>query len=104
MRAASYAAAAMQMEVEAAALLEIVIVNSTGGRELLRACLGSLERNPLRAGGTRVWVVDNASEDGAVEMLREEFPWVRVEPLSYNAGFCVANNVVLRRVESPYVL
>ena len=80
-----------------------MIVNSTGGRDLLRACLESLERHPFTS-GMRVWVVDNASEDGAVEMVREHFPWVGVEALSYNAGFCVANNVVLRNVEAPYVL
>ncbi|MBV9213717.1 MAG: glycosyltransferase family 2 protein [Actinobacteria bacterium] len=94
----------MPTEAESAPLLEIVIVNSTGGRDLLRACLASLELHPLRSGPMRVWVVDNASADGAVEMVRTKFPWVHVEELSYNAGFCVANNVVLRSVESPYVL
>jgi N-acetylglucosaminyl-diphospho-decaprenol L-rhamnosyltransferase len=84
--------------------LEIVIVNSTGGRELLRACLASLERNPLTSGKMRVWVVDNASADGAADMVRAEFPWVRLEPLSWNAGFCIANNVALRQVEADYVL
>jgi GT2 family glycosyltransferase len=84
--------------------LEIVIVNSTGGRELLRACLSSLERNPLTVGDMRVWVVDNASADGAADMVRDDFPWVRLEPLSYNSGFCVANNVALRQVEADYVL
>lgn len=52
----------------------------------------------------RVWVVDNASADGAAEMVRTEFPWVRLEPLAWNAGFCIANNVVLRQVEADYVL
>ena len=85
-------------------LLEVVIVNSTGGRDLLRACLASVELHPVSSGEMRVWVVDNASTDGAVEMVRHEFPWVRLEPLSYNAGFCVANNVVLRRTVAPYVL
>jgi N-acetylglucosaminyl-diphospho-decaprenol L-rhamnosyltransferase len=94
----------MPTEVKAAPMLEIVIVNSTGGRDLLGACLESLKRHPLRGGAMRVSVVDNASEDGAVEMVRSDFPWVHIEALSYNAGFCIANNVVLRRVESPYVL
>jgi GT2 family glycosyltransferase len=85
-------------------LLEVVVVNSTGGRELLRACLASLERNPPSAGPMDVWVVDNASVDGAVAMVGEDFPWVRLRPLGYNAGFCVANNVVLGRVRAPYVL
>src|SRR2546425_11179097 len=85
-------------------LLEIVIVNSTGGRDVLRACLESLQRHPLEAGEMLVWVVDSASTDGVVEMVRRESPWVRLEPLSYNAGFCVANNVALRRAAAPYVL
>ncbi|MFL5780921.1 MAG: glycosyltransferase family 2 protein [Thermoleophilaceae bacterium] len=84
--------------------LETVIVNSTGGRELLRACLRSLEEHPARSGETRVWVVDNASSDGAVEMVRSEFPWVRLEALDWNAGFCIANNVALRQARADYVL
>jgi GT2 family glycosyltransferase len=83
--------------------LEVVIVNVTGGRELLRACLRSLERHPPRD-GQRVWVVDNGSRDGSVEMVRSEFPWVSLEPLERNMGYCVANNVVLRRAAAPYVL
>jgi GT2 family glycosyltransferase len=86
------------------ALLEVVIVNSTGGKDLLRACLASLERNPPSAGSMDVWVVDNASTDGAVDMVRSEFPSVRLDVLSYNAGFCVANNVALRRAQARYVL
>jgi N-acetylglucosaminyl-diphospho-decaprenol L-rhamnosyltransferase len=84
--------------------LEIVIVNSTGGRELLRACLSSLERNPPSSGDMLVWVVDNGSADAAVDMVRTEFPRVRLEALGYNAGFCVANNVALRQVDADYVL
>ncbi|MDQ3936512.1 MAG: glycosyltransferase family 2 protein [Actinomycetota bacterium] len=80
-----------------------MIVNSTGGRELLRACLASLERHAA-GGGQRVWVVDNASTDGAPAMVREEFPDVRLVELDANYGFCVANNVALRQVEAPYVL
>src|SRR3954468_15050840 len=84
--------------------LEIVIVNSTGGRDLRRACLQSLEEHPARSGEARVWVVDNASSDGAVEMVRAEFPWVRLETLDWNAGFCIANNVALRQAAADYVL
>jgi N-acetylglucosaminyl-diphospho-decaprenol L-rhamnosyltransferase len=84
-------------------LLEIVVVTSAGGRELLRACLASLERHPA-GGGQRVWVVDNASRDGTAEMVRAEFPSVRLVELDGNYGFCVANNVAIRQTEAPYVL
>lgn len=85
-------------------LLEVVIVSAAGGRELLRTCLRSLERNPLHGGPTAIWVVDNASADGTVEMVREQFPSVRLVALRANAGFPAANNVVLRRARAPYVL
>jgi GT2 family glycosyltransferase len=84
--------------------LEIVIVNSAGGKDLLRACLESIERHPLRSGESRTWVVDNASRDGVVEMIAERFPWVTLVELDTNAGFTVANNVALRQVEADYVL
>jgi N-acetylglucosaminyl-diphospho-decaprenol L-rhamnosyltransferase len=84
-------------------VLDIVVVNSTGGRDLLRACLASLERHPASAGQV-VWVVDNASTDGAPGMVRSEFPDVRLVELDGNYGFCVANNVALRQTEAPYVL
>jgi N-acetylglucosaminyl-diphospho-decaprenol L-rhamnosyltransferase len=86
------------------AALEIVIVSSTGARELLRACLGSLRENPYGGGPMLVHVVDNASADGTPEMVRDEFPEVRLHALDWNSGFCVANNIALRELQSPYVL
>ena len=85
-------------------LLEIVIVCSSGGRELIRACLESLERHPLRQAPMAVWVVDNASPEGTAEMIRDQFPWVRLEALDWNSGFCIGNNIALRASTAPFVL
>jgi N-acetylglucosaminyl-diphospho-decaprenol L-rhamnosyltransferase len=85
-------------------LLEIVIVVSTGAREHVRLCLESLRRHSLEAGPMVVHVVDNASSDGTPEMIRDGFPEVRLQSLPWNAGFCIANNVVLRRATARYVL
>jgi GT2 family glycosyltransferase len=90
--------------MEASPQLEIVIVTSAGGRDLLHACLTSLERHPPARAPVRTWVVDNASSDGTVEMVRSEFPSVRLEELDDNYGFCVANNVAIRQTAGPYVL
>jgi N-acetylglucosaminyl-diphospho-decaprenol L-rhamnosyltransferase len=84
--------------------LEIVIVSSTGAVNLLRDCLRSLRENPYRGGTTKVHLVDNASTDGTPEMVREEFPEVELHALDWNAGFCIANNVVLNRLEQPLCL
>jgi N-acetylglucosaminyl-diphospho-decaprenol L-rhamnosyltransferase len=51
-----------------------------------------------------VWVVDNASGDGTVEMVRDDFPWVKLEALSRNEGFCVANNLALARSSADFLL
>jgi len=56
-------------------LLSIVIV-SYNVRELLEACLRSLPMGGVEE--PEVWVVDNASTDGSVEMVRHLFPTVNL--------------------------
>ncbi len=85
-------------------MLDIVIVSSTGARDVLRPCLTSLRENPLTLGDQAVHLVDNASTDGTPEMVRDEFPEVVLHALDWNSGFCVANNLVLRESKAPYVL
>ncbi len=97
----------LEREAEAEAddpLLEVVIVSASGGRQLVRDCLRSLERHPLRQGAMAVWLVDNASGDGTAETVRDDFPWVRLEALDWNSGFSIANNIALRATRAPYVL
>jgi N-acetylglucosaminyl-diphospho-decaprenol L-rhamnosyltransferase len=84
--------------------LDVVIVSSTGAHDLLRACLASLRANPPATADMKVHVVDNASEDGTPQMVRDEFPEVELHALDYNSGFCVANNLVLRESQAPFAL
>ena len=53
---------------------------------------------------SEVYVVDNASVDGSVEMVREKFPWVLVIANSDNPGFSKANNQAMRIAKGEYVL
>ena len=69
--------------------ISIVIV-SYHVRDLLRACLASVFAQEIP--GTEVIVIDNASSDGTLEMIREEFPQVRLIANEKNAGFSAANN------------
>jgi GT2 family glycosyltransferase len=85
-------------------LLDVLIVSSTGARDLLRACLESLRGHPLTFGEMRVQVVDNASEDGTPAMVREEFPEVVLHEMPWNAGFTGANNHVLRENDASFTL
>ncbi|MBS0344020.1 MAG: glycosyltransferase family 2 protein, partial [Proteobacteria bacterium] len=52
----------------------------------------------------RVIVVDNASADGSVEMVRKHFPQVTVVDNKDNVGFGRANNQALPMCVGPYVL
>ena len=51
-----------------------------------------------------VFVVDNNSGDGSVEMVREEFPQVKVIANEDNLGFAAANNKAIKRAKGRYVL
>jgi GT2 family glycosyltransferase len=81
--------------------LDIVIV-SYRCREHLRRCLTSVRRHA--PAGTSVWVVDNKSADGTVEMVRGEFPSVSLIESGENAGFARATNRGIAAGSAPYVL
>ena len=49
-----------------------------------------------------VYVVDNASNDGSAERLREMFPQITVLALDKNEGFGVGHNAVLPLLDSEY--
>jgi GT2 family glycosyltransferase len=74
-------------------------------RELLRSCLESL-REALRRVDDRydAIVVDNGSTDGSVEMVREEFPDVRLIELSANTGFAGGVNIGIGHAVGDWVL
>lgn len=82
--------------------LAIVIV-SYNVRDDLDACLRSVvgQTAPL---ATTVVVVDNASTDGTVAMVRERWPGVQVVEAGGNVGFARANNLGIRATASEYVL
>jgi GT2 family glycosyltransferase len=85
-------------------ILDIIVVTSTGARELLRDCLSSIRTHPVSAGPVAVYVADNASQDGTREMVLQEFPEVELKSFPRNEGFCVANNYWLNRSEAPFAL
>lgn len=64
-----------------------IIVNHER-RDLLKMCLDSLERAFQQVEeNSELIVVDNGSRDGSVELVREQFPAVKVVELDRNHGF-----------------
>src|SRR5688500_12869415 len=70
--------------------LSIVVV-SYNTKAMTEACLESVYRN-LCGLRTQVILVDNNSEDGSTEMVRERFPQVELIVNTDNRGFAKANN------------
>jgi N-acetylglucosaminyl-diphospho-decaprenol L-rhamnosyltransferase len=81
--------------------VSIVIVN-WNVRDLLRRCLHSIAQHPVPS--TEVIVVDNASTDGSVDMVRAEFPAVHLVVNAGNRGFPAAINQGISLARGRYVL
>lgn len=79
----------------------VVIVNWNGAR-LLGPCLDALAKQDTDDFATVV--VDNASTDGSVGLLRSSYPWADVLETGRNLGFAGGNNAALRQVSTPFVV
>jgi GT2 family glycosyltransferase len=71
--------------------------------ELLEGCLASIFTHPPSA-PFEVIVVDNASADDSVSMLRKKFPEVTVIENSGNPGFAAANNQGIKAAHGEYTM
>lgn len=82
--------------------LSIIIVN-WNVRELLRACLTSIDRGRGDL-DLEVIVVDSASSDGSVAMVTADFPWVDLLACEENVGFPKGNNLGIAQANGRYIL
>ena len=81
--------------------LGIVIV-SFRCRELTLACLASIQEQAPELLASTV-VVDNASEDGTLEAVAEQFPEVRTVARERNIGFAAGANAGIRALDTEVV-
>ena len=70
-----------------------VVISTWQARDLLERCLRALRADPS---DMTVIVVDNASGDGTIELVREQFPEVTLVELPENVGFGRAINAGVR--------
>ena len=82
-----------------------LIIVSWNVRALLAACLESIQRSLAGSSlETEIIVVDSASTDGTVQMLRSRFPTVRTVTLSDNLGFVRCNNLGLEEARGRFLM
>lgn len=79
-----------------------VVIVSFNTKEFLLRCLSTLQKSE---GVTiETWVVDNASRDGSGEVVRSQFPEVKLIENKENLGFSKANNLAIRQYAGRYIL
>ena len=82
--------------------LSVIIVNYNV-KYFLEQCLYSV----MKAAGktdTEIFVVDNNSADGSVQMITQKFPQVRLIANTTNQGFARANNQAIDKACGRYIL
>ncbi|MCX6745076.1 MAG: glycosyltransferase family 2 protein, partial [Candidatus Parcubacteria bacterium] len=82
--------------------LSVIIVN-WNVKDLLRKNLQSIFKF-TQGLEFEVFVVDNASKDGSVQMVIQEFPQVNLIASNENLGFAKGNNLALEQATGKYVL
>lgn len=82
--------------------LSIIVVNYNV-KEFLFNLLVSIEKASKDL-QTEIIIVDNASEDGSVEFIKEKFPQVTLIENDTNLGFSKANNLGLKIATGKYIL
>ena len=84
--------------------LSVIMVN-WNTKDLLRNCLKSLDKYLLLDDiSYEIIVADNASSDGSQEMVKREFPHVRLIENRENLGFVKANNQAAKIARGKYLM
>lgn len=79
-----------------------VVIPNYNGIRYIEDCLDSLYAGTQKE--IEVIVVDNASTDGSMELVRDKFPQVRLILNEENTGFCKAVNQGIEASSTPYVI
>lgn len=79
-----------------------IVIPNYNGKHFMEPCLASLKKQTYR--DYRILVVDNASTDGSIEYMKENYPEIDVIALDQNYGFSRAVNVGIQNSATPYVI
>ena len=81
--------------------VSVVILNWNGLRYLGKCIMSLMEQT---YSGYEVILIDNASTDGSVEYVRQNFPSVKIIENRVNLGFAAGNNVGIKSASGDYVI
>lgn len=83
--------------------ISIVILNYNS-IDFLSKCLKSVDKSELGGLSIEVIVVDNASTDKSIKVIRKEYPDIKLIMSKKNLGFSAGNNLAVDKVKGKYIL
>jgi|SRR3989344_3455340 len=85
-----------------------VIILSYNTRDITDKCLSRLQvavdRLEKMGSKAEVIVLDNASSDGSVEIIKKNHPWATLIESKENTGYSKGNNIAVKRAKYPLIL
>jgi GT2 family glycosyltransferase len=76
-----------------------VVILNYNGEKLLPVFLPSVITHSKEA---EVWIIDNGSSDQSLQIIKKDFPTVKLISLARNYGFCGGYNQGLKQIEAFY--
>lgn len=86
-----------------------VVILSYNTKDITARCLNRLQLSAVSCqtkfkNKINTIVLDNGSEDGSAQMIKENFPWVKLIALNKNSGFAKGNNIAMKKAKTPFIL
>ena len=81
-----------------------IIILSYNTKDLLSLCLSSVDQAKMDGYNIQTIVVDNASIDKTVEMVKKKFGWVKLVESRKNLGYSAGNNLGIMKSNSQFIL
>ncbi len=81
-----------------------IIILSYNTKALIKDCLVFLEEALKKVEKNEVIIIDNASSDDSAEMIKKEFPKVKLIENKENVGYAKGNNIGLKKAKGKYIL
>jgi len=82
-------------------MISVIIVNYNR-KELLRDCLEAVKAQGIQ--GIEIIVIDNGSSDRSADMVKLDYPGVRLIENKENLYFCRANNQGIKEARGEFIL
>lgn len=86
-----------------------VVILSYNTKDITGRCLDKLKISKdyceKKLGNkVEVIVLDNGSSDSSAQMIRSDYPWVKLITQSENLGFSKGNNLAMSQTKNPFIL